>query len=226
MKPTLPNTREQKAEILDTITDTYRETAKGDQPVAYISGPITDMPNYNMEAFDDAETMLIAMGFCTINPADNYGRDCSRPYNDYMRVDIASVAFCDFVVLLPGHRDSKGANREKLVAFMCGIPCFELVEGDLFDQLRPYDASKDLPALAVRAIEEMIEAGKAKGHTQGSWRHELPSHHLNRTIRHAATTNDLLEKGGGTYQDEDAADHASRALCRAAMAYATIMEKK
>jgi len=88
--------------------------------LAYISGPMTGLPNFNYEVFHKAEECLLAMGYSVKNPAKNYGGDTTRQYAAYMKVDLPAAMGADLIVLIGGADDSRGANREVLVgAYFC-----------------------------------------------------------------------------------------------------------
>lgn len=81
--------------------------------IGYLSGPITGHPNYRQE-FGDAADELRALGYAVINPAE---LGAALPldqmsYEDIMEIDMELLATADYLVLLPGWEDSKGANRE------------------------------------------------------------------------------------------------------------------
>lgn len=84
----------------------------------YISGPMTGLPGYNYQAFLEAETKLRAQGYEVENPARNEPQDC---WLDYMRQAVAQLAECDAVHLLPGWKDSRGAQVEYQLARGLGL---------------------------------------------------------------------------------------------------------
>ena len=97
----------------------------------YISGPMTGLPDYNRDAFDDAKTELKAQGHVTWNPADNIDQAISEGWDHQrcMRVCLDELtrtwsdgtAVYDAIWMLPGWRGSRGATVEHLVAKACGI---------------------------------------------------------------------------------------------------------
>ena len=96
----------------------------------YISGPMKNMTDGNMPAFDEAEKQLKEMGYETLNP-HKIGEDLNirffemgkiPEYEDYLREDIIQMlAKCDKVLVLPGWRNSKGSKLEIANALACGI---------------------------------------------------------------------------------------------------------
>jgi hypothetical protein len=96
----------------------------------YISGPMSNTPNSNLEAFDKAEKQLKQLGFNVLNPH----KICEElnirffemgkvpTYEDYLKEDIIQMlSKCDKVLVLPGWRNSKGSKLEIANAIACGI---------------------------------------------------------------------------------------------------------
>jgi hypothetical protein len=96
----------------------------------YISGPMSNTPNSNFEAFDKAEKQLKQLGFDVLNPH----KICEElnvrffemgkvpEYEDYLKEDIIQMlSKCDKVLVLPGWRGSKGAKLEIATAIACGL---------------------------------------------------------------------------------------------------------
>ena len=99
----------------------------------YISGPMKNMTDGNMPAFDEAEKQLKEMGYETLNP-HKIGEELNirffemgkiPEYEDYLREDIIQMLTkCDAVLVLPGWRGSKGSKLEIANALACGIDVF------------------------------------------------------------------------------------------------------
>lgn len=91
----------------------------------YISGPMTDLKDYNRMAFNQAADALSAEGYQVINSADiDLGKGAS--WQDYMRESLRRMADADGVALLSGWRRSRGARTEEHVARSLGIPVCHL----------------------------------------------------------------------------------------------------
>lgn len=87
----------------------------------YISGPITGMPNENIEAFKDAELRLKAAGFEVVNPHEN-GLSKEAPWLEHLKMDIRLMMDCDALCMLPGWQRSRGAKVENSLAESLGYP--------------------------------------------------------------------------------------------------------
>jgi hypothetical protein len=96
----------------------------------YISGPMKNMTDGNLEAFDEAEKQLKQLGFDVLNPH----KICEKlnirffemgkvpEYEDYLKEDIIQMlSKCDKVLVLPGWRGSKGSKLEIANAIACGL---------------------------------------------------------------------------------------------------------
>ena len=99
----------------------------------YISGPMTNITDGNMHAFDEAEKQLKQLGYEVINPHKTSEELNIRfsemgkvpTYEDYLREDIIQMLEnCDAVLVLPGWRLSKGSKLEIANALACGIDVF------------------------------------------------------------------------------------------------------
>jgi hypothetical protein len=96
----------------------------------YISGPMSNTPNSNFEAFDNAEKQLVKLGYSVLNPhkicdelnTKFFGMGKSPEYEDYLKEDILQMlSKCDKVLVLPGWGQSKGAKLEIANAIACGL---------------------------------------------------------------------------------------------------------
>lgn len=80
----------------------------------YISGKITDNPNYEYE-FNYAEQRLKAAGFEVVNPT-KIGIKKNWTWEDYMKHGIRELLDCDAIYQIQGWDDSKGAQLEYEIA--------------------------------------------------------------------------------------------------------------
>ena len=104
----------------------------------FLSGPMTSKPDWNREAFAQAEERCYELGAKHVfNPALTAPEDGepTAAHEQYMNATlheltrwwrrghiIQSRPFYDVLVMLPGWGTSKGANREYDVAESIGVP--------------------------------------------------------------------------------------------------------
>lgn len=86
----------------------------------YIAGPMTGIADYNFPAFNERAAQLRADGWHVENPAE-HGIVEGADWADYLRHDIARIATCDTIMLLPGWSKSKGAKLEVHIAQQIGM---------------------------------------------------------------------------------------------------------
>jgi hypothetical protein len=89
----------------------------------YISGPISNVPDGNFEAFKEAEKTITKKGHTAINPHTV----CSRitgSWADYMRADIKAMMDADAILMLPDWDKSRGAALEMQLAMQLNIHIF------------------------------------------------------------------------------------------------------
>jgi hypothetical protein len=115
--------------------------------IVYISGPMTGMRDHNKRGFEKAHKKLVDIFENTdlwddlkiINPLGIAGmveaefeiinerraNKLKPQWGDFMRRDLPELCTADYVLLLKGWSNSRGASLEKHVADEIGIPCFE-----------------------------------------------------------------------------------------------------
>jgi hypothetical protein len=111
----------------------------------YIAGPMTGRPAFNFPAFDRAAAQWLQAGWDVISPADltriywrrrfaaEFDPENSDPriaaggdiYREFLRGDIAAIAYCDAIALLPGWEKSGGVAKELAVARLLGLQEFD-----------------------------------------------------------------------------------------------------
>lgn len=82
---------------------------------AYLSGPMTGMPDLNFPAFNAAAAKLRKDGLTIVNPAE-LNPDPTTPWAQCMRTDIKALCDCDAIMMLDGWEKSKGAHLELQLA--------------------------------------------------------------------------------------------------------------
>ena len=114
---------------------------KRNSTVAYLSGPMTGIEEFNRPAFQKAAQHLRDLGFEVIDPGEGEEYDTiekaalavsRQKLQMYLSRDIDLIQeMADVVVLMPGWEDSNGCKLEVAVADAVGVPVFELATGAL-----------------------------------------------------------------------------------------------
>lgn len=86
----------------------------------YISGPITGIDFGNRFAFLYALCALELCGYEAVDPS-KVQLDDDATWADYMRADLKLLLDCDFIFMLEGWENSKGARLERELAENLGI---------------------------------------------------------------------------------------------------------
>lgn len=94
--------------------------------IAYLSGKMTGLPDYNFPEFNRIACKLRHMGFDVLNPAEAFDGRTDLPRSVYMRNDVASVLKAQVLIQMPGWRESSGATLEYNVAKEIGLAMWEL----------------------------------------------------------------------------------------------------
>lgn len=110
----------------------------------YIGGPMRGYKELNKPMFTLGSHMLRSKGFTVWSPSeqDSY---LKRSFAQCMTLDLNKVInSCRKIALLPGWRDSLGANAEVFAAFVVGHDIFEIqLNEDKTDfDLVPFDPSR------------------------------------------------------------------------------------
>ena len=84
---------------------------EGTGKIVYLSGKITDNPNYKSE-FACAELFLVQMGYMVVNPARLDEVANNLTYEQYMQICYRLVDIADIIFMVSGWQKSKGANAE------------------------------------------------------------------------------------------------------------------
>ncbi|WP_273767334.1 DUF4406 domain-containing protein [Aeromonas hydrophila] len=85
----------------------------------YIAGPMTGLPNFNRDAFNEEAQRLHALGHVPLNPAI---LPDGLEQHEYMAICIEMVKVADQLVLLPNWERSAGATAEHALAIKLGKP--------------------------------------------------------------------------------------------------------
>lgn len=99
------------------------------ETVVYLSGPMTGMPNWGFDQFDEYAARLRNIGYRVLNPAD-FGANPKYTWADCLQRDLMVLGYADLVAVLPGAYASKGATLERHVAEKLGkrvVPVEDLI---------------------------------------------------------------------------------------------------
>lgn len=88
----------------------------------YIAGPVTGLPKLNRPAFEAAAETLRAVSHEPVIPHDHVPAHAC--WKSAMKICLPELLGCDYVALLPGWEDSRGAKIEKKLAEASGIPVY------------------------------------------------------------------------------------------------------
>ncbi len=143
--------------------------------IAYVSGPMRGIPEFNFPAFDAARDALLAAGWNVISPAD-IDRACpvealdprgveqsTEAIDAYVARDLEAIKLLkpqtDAVVLLEGWKGSRGATAEASVAAWRGVQVIDL-ETAIGPMAQPY-TSQELLGTFTNAAGHKVEVKAA-----------------------------------------------------------------
>lgn len=113
----------------------------------FLSGPVTDMPGNNREAFAEAAAELERRGCHVFNPTEAV--PAGATHEQAMAICVRALAanvggrpLFDMVAQLPGWYGSRGAYAEAIVADALGIHCapLRIILAELDGEVEPNEA--------------------------------------------------------------------------------------
>lgn len=112
----------------DIVTQEMNNKVKCD---FYLAGPMTGYKELNKYMFGLVSTLLRERKYTVWSPSEYDDEHPADSLTKRMTIDLNVVINqCDRVALLPGWRESLGANAEVFAAFVCGK---EVVEVTIYD---------------------------------------------------------------------------------------------
>jgi len=94
----------------------------------YISGPMSNIPEYNAPLFIAADEELMELGHTCFNPAANLN-EC---WAIAMEQDLSQLCGCSVMLLLPNWQTSQGARIEVFVAHFHEMKVIDADIGELY----------------------------------------------------------------------------------------------
>lgn len=99
------------------------------RPVIYTAGPFRGDVKANVKAAEEFARKVWAAGAACISPhLNSVAFDGEFPDSVFLEGDLAIVAKCDAVIMMPGWKSSEGATKERLAALAWGIPVLYSLE--------------------------------------------------------------------------------------------------
>ncbi|PSL06560.1 DUF4406 domain-containing protein [Cecembia rubra] len=103
-----------------------------EEKLVYIAGPVSGRNPYDTAIlFAEAGLELANDGFTIFDPLAHVHPQCS--WEEAMRIAIHMMMICDYIYLLPGWQESKGASWEREIALKVGI---QILTDEIRDQVR------------------------------------------------------------------------------------------
>jgi hypothetical protein len=94
----------------------------------YISGPVTDIPEFNRPQFMRAQRMLLSAGCSVFNPSHIDmpldPLEGEKLWQYFMMFCVQAIPSCDSMLMLPDWQNSKGAKEEHRIAKMLGLTIY------------------------------------------------------------------------------------------------------
>jgi len=93
----------------------------------YLAGPMRSMPHGNKPKFIQTAKKLRSMGYSVWNPAEQ--NDSNLSFSKCIKKDLDAIMHqCKAIALLPGWRQSLGANTETLCAYVSSKKVYTIIE--------------------------------------------------------------------------------------------------
>lgn len=129
----------------------------------YICGPMRGYPEHNFPAFDRATGRFRALGWTVLSPVEigreAFGNDPDVPGAEYLRADVAALARCDAIAILPGWQASTGARCEVAIALTLGLDFYDAGSATRTERPRrvTIDGGYERPPGPVETLDDLME---------------------------------------------------------------------
>ena len=135
----------------------------------FISGPMSGIPNYNRDAFNEAEKMLKKAGYSVFNPAWLQLDEKLWGSKEIARIDISALSSFDYIFQIDGWDLSLGAKAEAAVAKWMGIEVLE--KSTVRKILRDMESDKN-----AEMFREYLEGDRSKASVIRGYRSSRTEH--------------------------------------------------
>lgn len=93
----------------------------------YLAGPMSGLPDFNYPVFNRYAQRLRDVGHEVFNPAEAHDGETGLPLEKYFETDLPEVCRAEAVAVLPGWRESRGAQIEVDLARHLGKGIYDAV---------------------------------------------------------------------------------------------------
>lgn len=110
--------------------------------IVYLSGPITNAKDLNVQQFKHFERKFLELGYQVINPHNITDNHKELTWEEYMRNDFSAILSSDILVVLPDWSSSKGAVAEILFAQTIGLLVIHAEDESPFEYVMEVKATR------------------------------------------------------------------------------------
>lgn len=88
----------------------------------FITGPMTGLPDYNRDSFDNAAKTIEALGHTPLNPYRQDFVDTKRTWGECVLASLLLLLEADAILALEGAENSTGSGIERVFAARMNLP--------------------------------------------------------------------------------------------------------
>lgn len=156
----------------------FKYAVNKDYPITiYLSGPMSDIIDYNRTEFIKYADKYRNLGFKVISPIEiDTQFNQEDTYENYLRRDIRALLNDEItrMYLLPGWQKSKGANLEVHLAKMFKIPIYDTQTDMLFEESVAQEAQRIVMGSRGKDYGHPLDDfGRTAGMMNAAFRHKL-----------------------------------------------------